>query len=38
MGGEITTDIISQFAGLRELIVISHGSTFSLRDSDLDPQ
>src|SRR3954452_17109633 len=34
----ITADIISQLAGLRELAVISHGSTFDLRDPGLDPR
>jgi DNA-binding SARP family transcriptional activator/TolB-like protein/Tfp pilus assembly protein PilF len=33
----ITADVVSQLAGLRELTVISHGSTSSLRDPDLDP-
>ena len=32
----ITADIIGQLAGLRELTVISHGSTFDLRDPALD--
>jgi len=34
----ITADIITQLAGLRELTVISHGSTFSLRDPHMEPQ
>jgi DNA-binding SARP family transcriptional activator len=34
----ITADIITQLAGLRELTVISHGSTFGLRDPHLEPQ
>src|SRR3954471_2424304 len=34
----ITADIISQLAGLRELAVISHGSTFDLRDPGLNPR
>lgn len=34
----ITADIITQLAGLRELSVISHGSTFALRDPHLEPQ
>jgi DNA-binding SARP family transcriptional activator/TolB-like protein len=33
----ITADIITQLAGLRELTVISHGSTFSLRDPNTHP-
>jgi adenylate cyclase len=33
----ITADIVSQLAGLRELTVISHGSTCSLHDPGLDP-
>lgn len=33
----ITADIITQLAGLRELTVISHGSTFGLRDPYLEP-
>jgi DNA-binding SARP family transcriptional activator/Tfp pilus assembly protein PilF len=33
----ITADIITQLAGLRELTVISHGSTFSLRDPHMEP-
>jgi DNA-binding SARP family transcriptional activator/Tfp pilus assembly protein PilF len=33
----LTADIISQLAGLRELTVISHGSTFALRDPAMDP-
>jgi TolB-like protein/Tfp pilus assembly protein PilF len=33
----IAADIISQLAGLRELTVISHGSTVSLRDAAMDP-
>jgi DNA-binding SARP family transcriptional activator/TolB-like protein/Tfp pilus assembly protein PilF len=33
----ITADIVSQLAGLRELTVISHGSTRSLLDPGLDP-
>jgi DNA-binding SARP family transcriptional activator/Tfp pilus assembly protein PilF len=32
----ITADIIGQLAGLRELTVISHGSTFDLRDPTID--
>jgi DNA-binding SARP family transcriptional activator/TolB-like protein len=32
----ITADIIGQLAGLRELTVISHGSTFGLSDPNLD--
>jgi DNA-binding SARP family transcriptional activator/TolB-like protein/Tfp pilus assembly protein PilF len=32
----ITADIIGQLAGLRELTVISHGSTFDLRDPAID--
>jgi DNA-binding SARP family transcriptional activator/TolB-like protein/Tfp pilus assembly protein PilF len=34
----ITADIITQLAGLRELTVISHGSTFSFRDPHMEPQ
>jgi DNA-binding SARP family transcriptional activator/Tfp pilus assembly protein PilF len=34
----ITADIITQLAGLRELTVISHGSTFGLRDPHIEPQ
>src|ERR1019366_338360 len=34
----ITADIITQLAGLRELTVISHGSTFGLRDPHMEPQ
>jgi DNA-binding SARP family transcriptional activator/Tfp pilus assembly protein PilF len=34
----VTADVISQLAGLRELAVISHGSTFDLRDPGLDPR
>jgi DNA-binding SARP family transcriptional activator len=34
----ITADLISQLAGLRELTVISHGSTFALRDPAMDPR
>lgn len=34
----ITADIITQLAGLRELSVISHGSTFALRDPHIEPQ
>jgi DNA-binding SARP family transcriptional activator/Tfp pilus assembly protein PilF len=34
----VTADIIAQLAGLRELTVISHGSTFSMGDPALDPQ
>ncbi len=34
----ITADIITQLAGLRELTVISHGSTFGLRDPTMAPQ
>lgn len=34
----ITADIITQLAGLRELTVISHGSTFGLRDPHIAPQ
>ncbi len=33
----ITADIITQLAGLRELTVISHGSTFGLRDPHMEP-
>ncbi len=33
----ITADIITQLAGLRELSVISHGSTFNLRDPHMEP-
>jgi DNA-binding SARP family transcriptional activator/TolB-like protein len=33
----ITADIITQLAGLRELTVISHGSTFGLNDPHLEP-
>jgi DNA-binding SARP family transcriptional activator/TolB-like protein len=33
----ITADIVSQLAGLRELTVISHGSTRSLHDPGQDP-
>jgi DNA-binding SARP family transcriptional activator/Tfp pilus assembly protein PilF len=33
----ITADIITQLAGLRELTVISHGSTFGLRDPYMQP-
>lgn len=33
----VTADIISQLAGLRELTVISHGSTFAMRDPAMDP-
>jgi DNA-binding SARP family transcriptional activator/TolB-like protein len=34
----ITADIITQLAGLRELTVISHGSTYGLRDPFMDPR
>jgi DNA-binding SARP family transcriptional activator/TolB-like protein len=34
----ITGDIITQLAGLRELTVISHGSTYSFRDPHATPQ
>ena len=34
----ITADIITQLAGLRELTVISHGSTFGFRDPQMEPQ
>jgi DNA-binding SARP family transcriptional activator/Tfp pilus assembly protein PilF len=34
----ITADIITQMAGLRELTVISHGSTFGLRDPYMQPR
>jgi DNA-binding SARP family transcriptional activator len=33
----ITADIVSQLAGLRDLTVISHGSTRGLHDPGLDP-
>jgi TolB-like protein/Tfp pilus assembly protein PilF len=33
----ITADIITQLAGLRELTVISHGSTFAMRDPHMAP-
>ena len=33
----IAADIITQLAGLRELTVISHGSTFGLRDPAMEP-
>ncbi len=33
----ITADIITQLAGLRELTVISHGSTFAFRDPNTHP-
>jgi DNA-binding SARP family transcriptional activator len=34
----IAADIITQLAGLRELTVISHGSTMGLRDPRMEPQ
>ena len=34
----ITADIITQLAGLRELTVISHGSTYGFRDPYADPR
>jgi DNA-binding SARP family transcriptional activator len=37
MSDGITADIITQLAGLRELTVISHGSTVSLRDPHMEP-
>jgi len=34
----LTSDVIAQLAGLRELSVISHGSTIGLRDPVMEPQ
>ncbi len=34
----LTSDVITQLAGLRELAVISHGSTIGLRDPAMEPQ